>query len=110
MKEINNLIANAIQKYFNKLFHLGYIKSKETDIMLLLLFIEELLNDDNYFITEEDYKIITTALNKLYGSSCIISFPSYNTYKVYLKELQFSNLRKSGNNLVRISETDIFRL
>lgn len=110
MREITDVAVKALQKYFTKLSYLGYIKDEDVKKILVLLLLEELLNQWYSFVTENDYRIISRSLYKLFGSNCIISFPDYIRYQTNLKTIDFENLRKSENNLIRLSEMNIFRI
>lgn len=75
--ELTNEVYNAIGRYFSVLTHLGYKAYSEVDKLLVLSFIEELLDSElAFFMTEEDYNIIARAVECLYGS-CMIPYPDY---------------------------------
>lgn len=82
MKEVTNISSVAIDKYFNTLSKLGYRNYNSVSKLLVLLFIEEILDNPEYsfYITEDDYKVITNALCCLYGNDCIIDIPEYDVY------------------------------
>lgn len=111
MDEVTKISAEAIQRYFNTLAQFGYKKYLDVDRLLVLTFIEETLSHDFVeFITEEDYMTIINALYCLYGSNCMIDFPSFANYdslvhktKVHLvpRITEDSTLRMSQNDLLR---------
>lgn len=75
---MNELIDISLCRYFNALSKLGYCNYEAVYRLLVLIFIQELLEGDcKSFINEEDYKIIDNALYCLYGSSCLIPYPEY---------------------------------
>nr|DAR32406.1 MAG TPA: hypothetical protein [Bacteriophage sp.] len=78
MGQLADISYDSIVTYFNTLAALGYKSYKSVDRLLVLYFIEELL-DGTYkdFITEEDYKSITNALYCLFGVDCLLPFPEY---------------------------------
>lgn len=104
MEKVTKTTEEAIRRYFNSLFKFGYRKYADAEKLLVLTYINDLLDYDLFgFMTEEDYNIITRALNCLVGSTCIIDFPSYNTYD--------SLIRKQIREVTpRIDETGIFRV
>ena len=110
MREIIDVAVKALQKYFITLSYLGYIKDEDVKKILVLLLLEELLNQWYPFVTENDYRIISRSLYKLFGSNCIIEFPDYIRYQTNLKSTDFENLRKSEDNLLRLSQMNIFRV
>lgn len=78
MEKIINITAEALKAYYNKLSLLGYENYKNVENLLVLIFLEELLNYDGYqFITAEDYNTIIKALYHLIDCSCNIEYPSY---------------------------------
>ena len=109
MREIIDVAIKALQKYFTTLSYLGYIKDEDVKKILVLLLLEELLNQWYPFVTENDYRIISKSLYK-FGNDCIIEFPDYIRYQTNLKSTDFENLRKSEDNLLRLSQMNIFRV
>ena len=109
MREIIDVAVKALQKYFITLSYLGYIKDEDVKKILVLLLLEELLNQWYPFVTENDYRIISKSLYK-FGNDCIIEFPDYIRYQTNLKSTDFENLRKSEDNLLRLSQMNIFRV
>ena len=109
MREIIDVAIKALQKYFCTLSYLGYVNDESVKKLLVLLFLEELLSQWNPFVTENDYRIISKSLYKLFGNDCIIEFPDYIKYQTNLKT-DSENLRKSENDLLRLSQMDIFRV
>lgn len=104
MKELTKITEEALNRYFTALSQFGYKKDSEVESLLVLLFIEgTILNDFSEFVTEDDYRIILQALECLYGSNCMIDFPTYANYD--------SLVHKSDISLVpRITEDAILRV
>lgn len=105
MKELTNISSIAIDKYFNTLSKLGYRNYDSVSKLLILLFIEEILDSPEYsfYITEDDYKVITNALYCLYGNDCMIDIP-----KNYVQDSIIHPTKT--HRIFRISEEDILRL
>lgn len=75
--ELLNEAYNSVNHYFNLLRKMGYRSYNEVNKLLVFIFIQELLDGDmSYYITEEDYNTINSALYCLYGT-CSIPYPSY---------------------------------
>lgn len=75
--ELDNEVYGAIDRYFSVLSHLGYKSYSQVDRLLVLCFIEDLLDGPmSEFITEDDYGYISNGLYCLYGT-CMIPFPDY---------------------------------
>lgn len=76
--ELVKKLFKSLKTYYNTLFNTGYKKYSDVNKLLVFNFITELLTGDmRVYITEPDYRIIQNALNCLYGSSCLISYPNY---------------------------------
>lgn len=106
MEHLTNIAAEATYRYFDSLAKFGYKNYKDVERLLVLNYIESLLSKD-YFehITEEDYRIISNALNCLFGSNCMIDMPSYFTDDSLIHEINKDLLyRVSNNNALRICE------
>ena len=73
---MDSFLYNSLLTYFNTLSTLGYVNNKDTYKLIILSTIQELFEEWEYFITEEDYKYLTNALYCLYGSNCILPYPS----------------------------------
>ena len=74
---MDDILNESLTRYFNTLSKLGYLSYSEVDKLLVLIFIYDLLKSDwKFFITEEEHKIIDNALYCLYGSTCLIPYPS----------------------------------
>lgn len=104
MERVTKVTHESLKRYFNSLFKFGYKKYPDVEKLLVLTYIDDLLEYSLFgFMTEEDYNIIIRALNCLGGSACIIDYPSYATYD--------SLIRKQNNNITpRIDESGIFRV
>lgn len=99
--ELTNEVYDAINRYFSVLSHIGYQPYNQVDNLLIMSFIEEILNGPlSQFITEEDYISITNSLYCLYGT-CMMPFPEY-------KKAIAAIVPKSLGEY-RITETDILR-
>jgi hypothetical protein len=82
MEQVTKISEKAVGKYFNILSKSGYKKYNDVNKLLVLLFIEELLDSQDFlfYIDEKDYRTITNALYCLYGKSCMIDFPTYAVF------------------------------
>lgn len=76
--EITNDVYGSVNTYFNTLRQLGYKDYGSVYKLLAYTFIEELLTGPmRIYVTEDDYRAISKALNCLYGSNCLIPYPQY---------------------------------
>lgn len=112
MNNITKLTYDSLNKYFNKLKYTGYLNSFDTNKLLILTFIEELLFDKfPYFVDNEDYSIIINALNTLYGSNCIIDIPDYDIYNHLIHDINIQeSFRATEIGDARFSESENIRI
>ena len=105
MEELNLITLNAISGYYNHLNSLGYIDCYETDNIIILSFINDILNMFPQYITDSDYDTILKAVQCLSDKSCLISSPHFLTQESLFKESNYYKQR-----MFRISEDSLFRL
>ena len=112
MEELTNISYDSIIRYFKTLSTLGYKNYKEVERLIILLFIEELLDNMSEFITDEDYKEIIKGLECLYGSTCLIDIPNYDVYDniIHKTVRQRFNARVSEDDIFRYSQDDMLRV
>lgn len=112
MDNITAISSEAFERYFNTLSKLGYKSYSNVDKLLVLSVIEDILSGElSFFVTEEDYRSITNALYCIIGNNCLIDLPSYDTWDSIIHENKNSvSYRLTEENIVRISENDMFRI
>ena len=111
--ELLNNLYKSLKTYYNTLFNTGYRKYPEVYKLLVYDFITELLTGDlRMYITESDYRKIMKALSCLYGSSCLISYPSYLTdNSMFGNTFSDSVVRITEmNNNIRLTEDEEIRI
>ena len=62
----------ALEKYFDTLVSCGHIQESETNSMLIVLYLNELIEDTSSFITEEQLSCLVRMRDKEIMSSCIM--------------------------------------
>ena len=77
MEDLNNIALDSLQRYFTVLESIGYISQGETNKVILLQFLQEILQEYPYFITEEDYTTIERVVQCLSSSTCLIPYREY---------------------------------
>ena len=105
MEELNLITLNAISGYYNNLKYLGYVDYQETNNIIILSFISDLINTFPQYITNSDYDTILKAVQYLSDKSCFISAPHFLTQESLFKD---SNYYKQKS--FRLSEDSLFRL
>lgn len=111
MDNITEISHNSLTRYFKTLKNLGYLNKTETDRVLIISFIEEMLNDKfSDFITAEDYEIIVNTVNKIVSNSCIIDFPSFHVYTELVQDIRVHNkIRATEQGYTRITNNNYVR-
>lgn len=105
-------VAGAVDRYMSILSHVGYKSYCTIDKLLVYSFIEEILTKFSIVVTEDDYNLIASVLNCLYGS-CMIPFPYYmgSTIEPGETPLFYHNyFRLSEDNILRATENNNLRL
>ena len=105
MEELNLITLNAISGYYNNLKYLGYVDCEETNNVILLSFINDLINTFPQYITNSHYDTILKTVQYLSDKSCFISAPHFLTQESLFKD---SNYYKQ--KLFKLSEDSLFRL
>ena len=77
MERLNYLLCEALVRYFTVLNKTGYKKQDDVNVLLLLMFLQELLEDYGEFIDTYDYNIISDIITCLYDKSCLVPFDTY---------------------------------
>lgn len=112
MDNITEISHDSLNKYFKVLKNFGYLNKVETDRVLIVSFIEEMLNDKfSDFITADDYDIIVNTVNKICSNSCIIKFPSFNVYTELIQDVKtYNKPRSTEHGYTRITNNDYVRV
>lgn len=109
--EITELTVKGLNNYYDSLSILGYRPQSDTEKLLILSFIEELLcGATKALVTEEDYRTVSRAMLCMYGS-CLVPYSQYHGngmfgilsdgYAVSPRITEDSNIRFTEDNAVR---------
>ena len=111
MENLIDLSLTGVTRYFNTLSILGYKSYSEVYKLILLLFIQDLLEEPfNIFINEEDYRTITNVLYCLYGTTCLIPYPKLLINTSIVQSLNKDSPRITEDCIIRYSENELIRL
>ena len=113
MEELNLITLNAISGYYNNLKYLGYVDCEETNNVILLSFINDLVNTFPQYITNSDYDTIFKAVQYLSDKSCFISAPHFLTQESLFKDSNYykqKSFRLSEDSLFRLTEDNNYRV
>jgi len=110
MEEIDTVIINGLDRYFNTLCNVGYVNDDKVNRLLLLIFINEMLSGDfSHYITDDDYQSI---LNVLYClGNCMIDMPSFKVFNdsIYNVNNNENLSLRYDDSLIRSTESYIIR-
>lgn len=83
---MDELVYNALDRYFHALELKGYQKWEDVEKLLVLIFYKDFVyNDYRGLISKEDYLVLEKALNCLFGTSCLLPYlECMNTKTLYL--------------------------
>lgn len=86
---MNEILYNALTKYYHALELKGYMANSHAVKLLILIFFRDFVfHDYRGLITKEDYHLIEKALDCIYGSTCLMPYPDYlKMGKLYLGEM-----------------------
>ena len=86
---MDEILYNALTKYYHALELKGYMANSHAVKLLILIFFRDFIfHDYRGLITKEDYHLIEKALDCIYGSTCLIPYPDYlKMGKLYLGEM-----------------------
>ena len=77
LKHIDNILYQSLDNYFRILSHIGYKQYCAVDKLLIIYFIQEMIDGVKDRITEEDYNTMAKVVECISGS-CIIPYTQYN--------------------------------
>lgn len=101
---LDNMGMEALNRYFKHLSQFGYKSYSDVNRLLVLLFINEILESDmELCISEEDYRVIMNALYCVVDKTCLADYPIEDVYD----SLMHPDL--TDPDTVRITEDDILR-
>lgn len=107
MEDINEITYNALDRYFTVLQHTGYVPQRDVNKLLLLQFIQEMLDQYSDYITADDYNIIARIVQCLSDSSCLIPYIEYkqNTFPItgYVRRIP---IRITEDYIIRHTEIE----
>ena len=111
MEYLDELTFQALDRYFSVLQKTGYIQYKDVDKLILLIFLQEIIDQYPYYVTESDYNIINDILVCLYGSTCLIPYSQYQKVSEPIDNYIINTpIRISEDSDIRTSQEDNIRL
>ena len=104
---MDEIVYDAIERYFNAVSKLGYLPDRDTFKLLVLLFYRDIICEDYIgHITEKDYHLIEKALDCIYGTTCLIPYPEYmQNGKLHLGELS-----EMAQRIQKLEDTNVLKV
>lgn len=103
---MDNIIFNTITDYYKVLQRRGYHSYKDVKRILVLSFYRNfVMNDYRGLISREDYSYIERALNCLFGSTCLISYPDY----LKMGKLHIGEMTEMAQRVKTLEETEVLK-
>lgn len=110
MEDIDVLLSESLDKYFNVLKTLGYTQQDNVDNLVILSGLSYILNTFQPYITEEDLRDIYQVLLCISGN-CIIDYQTQLSQDSLIHQFTDNSLyRVSEDTIFRSSEDDMFRI
>ena len=110
--DINELTLISIKNYYKVLKSSGFLSYNQVYQLLLLSFIDDLFQDDfSWYITEEDYALLTSIITCISKHSCIVPYIKTAIHVEPIKNyLEDNPIRISEKDIIKLAEADILRL
>lgn len=103
---MDNIVYDAITKYYTALSKLGYYKYGDVFRLLVLCFLRDFVyHDYRGVLNREDYRIIERALDCLFGSSCLIPYPDY----LKMGKLHIGEMTEMAHRVKILEDTEVLK-
>ena len=103
---MDNIILEAINKYYKLLEQLGYCKYNEAfSIMVLCFYRDFVFHDYRGILNRKDYHLIEKALECLFGRNCLIPYPDY----LKMGKLHIGSMTELSHRLKTLEETEVLK-
>lgn len=103
---MDEILYSSLSSYFNALELKGYMPYSQAQKLLVLAFYRDFaLNDYRGLISKEDYHLIESALNCLYGSTCLIPYPDY----LKMNKLHLGDTTELASRVKTLEQTKVLK-
>lgn len=104
---MDEILYNALSKYYHALELKGYMSiSHSYKLLVLIFFYEFLFKDYRGRLKKEDYCFIERALDCIYGTSCLIPYPDY----LKMGKLHLGEITEIIERVKSIEDTEVVKL
>ena len=110
--DINQLTLDSINRYHQVLKRTGFIGDHEVYKLFTLSFLDDLFKEDfSWYITEEDYALLTNIITCISKNLCIVPYSKTAIHTEPIKNyLEDTPTRISEKDIIKLGEADILRL
>ena len=104
---MDEIVYNALTKYYSALCKLGYYKYESVYKLILLCFYRDFVfHDYRGLLSYTDYQVIEKALNCLFGTDCLIPYPDY----LKMGKLDLGKMSELAQRVKTLEETDVVKV
>ena len=104
---MDEILYEALSKYFHALEIHGYMSKTHSIKLLVLSFFKDFVFQDyRGILTREDYCLIERALDCLYGTSCLIPYPDY----LKMGKLHLGEMTEMAQRVKTLEDTDVVKV
>ncbi len=103
---MDEILYNSFTSYYNALGKLGYIPYSQVNKLLVLCFYRDFVfKDYRGILNKDDYRLIEKALDCLYGTTCLISYPDY----LKMGKLHLGNMTEMAQRVKNLEDTEVLK-
>ena len=104
---MDNVVYDALTRYYSTLSKLGYYKDSGVFSLLLLCFYRDFVYEDyRGILSKEDYMTIERALNCLFGANCLIPYPDY----LKMGKLKLGEMTELAQRVKTLEDTNVVKV
>lgn len=100
-------VYESLAKYYHALENTGYMSYPNVVKLLILAFYKDFVyHDYRAVLSKNDYRLIERALDCLYGTSCLISYPDY----LKMGKLYLGQMTEMAERVKTLENTSVLKL
>ena len=105
---MDEILFEALSKYFHALELRGYMSKSHSMKLLVLLssYREFVFHDYRGMLSEKEYCFIEKALDCIYGTSCLIPYPDY----LKMGKLHLGEMTEMAQRLKTLENTEVVKV
>lgn len=104
---MDEILYEALSKYYHALELKGYMSKSHSDKLLVLCFYRDFVfNDYRGLLTKREYCLIERALDCIYGTSCLIPYPDY----LKMGKLHLGEITEMAQRIKVLEDTNVVKV